>query len=206
MLDEAQVHRLCVYLKGTLRNRRTGMKQQYKHRCMSGRFLTQQCFHEITNGWGWKRLVEAIWSIPLAQVGSPWAGSARLRRDVFSLSPKREIPQPPGAANLWYCSVSLTIKKCFLVFWVNLLCISLCPLPLSCYWTPLRRIWLHLLYTLHSDTNFQLVSALDGLWLHDCISACSGSISVFLPGCLFLLMRFVYFLFVFVWVLPGSPC
>lgn len=46
--------------------------------------------------------------------------------------------------NLCQCFVTLTIKKCFLVFRWNFMCFSLFPLPLSCPWAILRSIWLPL--------------------------------------------------------------
>lgn len=51
--------------------------------------------------------------------------------------------------NLLQCSITVTVKKCFLMF-EGLLCFSLCPLPLCCYWAPLKRVCLCLLCTLPS--------------------------------------------------------
>jgi len=79
-----------------------------------------------------------------------------LSRWVLNIS--REGDSTISLGSLGQGSVTLREKKFFLMFRRNLLCLSLCPLPLvlslgttekslapplSCHWAPLKRAWPH---------------------------------------------------------------
>jgi len=51
-----------------------------------------------------------------------------MSRQVLSISREGDSTNPLGS--LFQCSVTLKVKKFFLMFSWNLLCFSLCPLPL----------------------------------------------------------------------------
>jgi len=62
-------------------------------------------------------------------------------RQVLNISREGESTTPLGS--LFQCSVTLRVKKFFLMFRWNS-CVSLCALcPLSCRWAPLKRVWPH---------------------------------------------------------------
>ncbi|XP_074995433.1 golgin subfamily B member 1 isoform X6 [Calonectris borealis] len=75
--------------------------------------------------------------------------------DGFSISQRRETPQPLWAACASAWSTSQW-KKCFLMFRENLLCCGHCLW--SCHWAPLERASLHLVYALPSEIpHLQLI-------------------------------------------------
>ena len=84
---------------------------------------------EPQNGWGWKGSLEVIWSKPPAQAGPPTADCPGPCPDGFWISPK-DGDYTTSLGSLCQCSVTFPVKKCFLMFRGNLLCFSLCPLPL----------------------------------------------------------------------------
>jgi len=78
--------------------------------------------------WDWKGPLEAIWSNSPAQARPARAGGPGSCPDGFWISPRRKTTTSLG--NLCHCSVTRTVKMCFLMFRQNLLCFSLCLLPL----------------------------------------------------------------------------
>lgn len=47
--------------------------------------------------------------------------------------------------NLFWCSITFTVKKCFLISRHRTFCVSVCAHCLSpCHWAHLKRAWLHL--------------------------------------------------------------
>lgn len=52
---------------------------------------------------------------------------------------------------LFQCSITCTVKKCFLMFWWNLLFSSVCFL--SWHWASLKWVWFYPLRTLPSDVH-----------------------------------------------------
>ena len=92
--------------------------------------LQHKALTESQSGWGWKGPLEVVWSNLPAQAGPPRASRPGPCPDDFWTSLRMETPQPPWET--WYqCSVTLTVKKCFLMFRGNLLCFSVCPSPLG---------------------------------------------------------------------------
>lgn len=73
--------------------------------------------------------LEAIWSKSLLS----WVTDRQFPRTMAGgLLSIPEIGDPtPSLGNLCHCSVTLSIKMCFLMFRKSLRCSSLCPLPLA---------------------------------------------------------------------------
>lgn len=85
---------------------------------------------ESWNDWGWKGLLEVMWSIPPTQAGPPRVSCWGPYPGNFWIYP-RTGDSTTSVGNLFQCSASLTEKKkCFLVFSQTLLCFSLCLSPL----------------------------------------------------------------------------
>lgn len=82
-----------------------------------GRFTASQ------SGWGGKGPLEATWSNPPAQAGTPRAGCPGPCPDCSKKEDSTSLD------SLWQSSVTCTVNKHFLMFRWNLLCFSLCPLP-----------------------------------------------------------------------------
>ena len=80
-------------------------------------------------GWGWKGPLQVIWSNSSAQARPPTADCSGPCPDSFWISPSVEIPQLRRAAYLPVLGHPHN-EKCFLMLRGNLLCFSLCPLPL----------------------------------------------------------------------------
>lgn len=66
----------------------------------------------------------------------------------FWTTPRRETTTSLG--NLFYCLITLTVNKVFLMFKYNFLNSSLCHCFLPCHKVPPTRTWLCLLYSLPS--------------------------------------------------------
>ena len=99
------------------------------------------------NGWGWERPLEVIWSKLLLKQGH----QQQVAQDHVHMP--FQYPKDGDSAvslgNLCQCSVTLTVKKCFLMFRGNLLCFRLCLW--SWHWAPLKRAWLHPICTFPSS-------------------------------------------------------
>lgn len=63
-----------------------------------------------------------------AGAGSCRTGCTRFYPGIFLISPEKDTPQILLAA--WQCSVTLRVRKLFLIFRCNFLCFSLCLLCL----------------------------------------------------------------------------
>jgi len=83
--------------------------------------------HRIT---AWLMLEEttgSMWPNPCSSRDTQSRVPGAVSRWLLEIS-KEETPQHLGS--LCHCSVTHTAEKCFLVFRENILCCSLCPLPL----------------------------------------------------------------------------
>ena len=98
-------------------------------RIYSTHFQMQDIISLITesqNGWGWKGPLEVIWSNTPAQAGPPRSACLGPSPGHFWISPRMQTQLPLWAT----CACAHSPSQCFPMFRGNLLCFSLCPLPL----------------------------------------------------------------------------
>lgn len=86
---------------------------------------------ESQNGWDWKGPLEVILSSLPDQAGSPRASGPE--------------DSTTSLGRLFHCLVTCIVKKCFLMFRQSLMCFSVCLLPVTSHWIPLRRAFFHFL-------------------------------------------------------------
>lgn len=103
---------------------------------------------ESQNGWGWWGPMDVIWSKLLLKQGHPETSFPGLWLDNFLIFPRRLTPQSPQAT--YFSAVTFIVTKCLLMFrWTS--CASVCVhCLLFCHWEPLKRAWLHSLFTFPS--------------------------------------------------------
>lgn len=75
------------------------------------------------------RTLVVIWANTSVQVGQHRDTCPGPYPDGFWISPRRKTTTSLG--NLCHCSVTRTVKMCFLMFRQNLLCSTWCPVPLA---------------------------------------------------------------------------
>ena len=104
--------------------------------------------------------------------GSSRAGCPGLRpHNDFWTSPRMETPQ-------CQCSVTITVKKCHLMFRQNLLCFNLCRLPLVVSLDTSERAWLCLLYAPPFRYLYKLIRSPMSFLFSRLNSPCSLSLSL----------------------------
>lgn len=92
------------------------------------KFLTQW---SVEVAWIFHRIIKSSMKpgchlvLPSAQAGWPWDSCPEL------LNISKDGESTTCLGNLYSCSATLRVKKCFLMFSRNLLWFSLCPLPWS---------------------------------------------------------------------------
>lgn len=132
VLDRQNTAKLCVYAKSLFfRLFNCNPRDWYLHNTiLDVSATTAKCIFTVSqSGWGWKEPLEFTWYNYSAQAGSPRARLSRtISRWLWNIS--RDGDSRTNLGSLCQCSVTLTVKICFLMFRQNLVCFSLHPLLL----------------------------------------------------------------------------
>ena len=114
----------------------------------------QECFLLSTRPSSGARMLWYQWEGPLeSNESKPCSGRvthSKSPRTVSSwvLSISKDGDSTSPLVNLFQCSTTLTVKKVFFLCLNRISCVSVGAHCLwSCHWAPLRRAWLHSLYS-----------------------------------------------------------
>lgn len=120
-------------------------KQKSFYRLTNSAFSISCKITGLQNGWGGKEASGSIWS----NLCSGRNIKSRFRRATSRWFLRVDLRTSLGI--LFQCSIICTVKKCFLMFWWNLLFSSVCFL--SWHWASLKWAWFYPLRTLPSDVH-----------------------------------------------------
>lgn len=89
-----------------------------------------------------------VWEAWNTCISQDFSKELERQGDVFSIS--KDKASTASLDNPCQCLITITVRNCSLMFRGSF-CISVCACCLlSFHWTPLRRTWLHFLYTIYS--------------------------------------------------------